>query len=108
MPYPQIDYTGKYTNLSVQVGAIKGMGYGESLGAFIYNEGMEIPSAERLKQDIIDGLNDKGEPPKSSPDYYLRFFKSFYRMGGTIRYVSVDNSVLLHNIYAKLKELTEE
>jgi len=241
--------TGKYTNLSIQVGTVKGSGYGESLGAFIYNEGMEIPSAERLKQAIIDGLNDKGdhleakmdlletikkfnlkpgfvalahpykqysifgyayrlkipltvhpgigydiiynnhysnggalgrgghidykifvksvmnlshgiflsigsaimapqvfekalsfannlrlqegekivdyyivvndlqpltwdwsksEPPKSSSDYYLRFFKSFYRMGGTIRYVSVDNRILLHNVYAKLKELTHE
>ena len=239
--------TGKYINLAVQVGAIKGMGYGESLGALIENEGLEFPSPEELKRDIrngVDGNGDflpaklellqtmqkfnlqpgflkvahpnkkysvfgnayrlgipmtvhpgigydiiynnpyangaalgrgshidfrifvksvmslshgvfmsigsaimapqvfekalsfanniklqhgekvqdhylvvddlqksvwdwsKGEPPKSSPDYYLRFLKSFYRMGGQVRYVSIDNRVLLHNLYVKLKELT--
>jgi hypothetical protein len=46
----------------------------------------------------------QGEPPKSSPDYYLRFLKSFYRMGGSVRYVSADNRVLLHHLYAALKE----
>ena len=37
----------------------------------------------------------KGEPPESSPDYYLRFNKSFSRMGGDLRYVSIDNRDLL-------------
>ena len=61
---------------------------------------------------VIDDLQEsvwdwnKGEPPKSSPDYYLRFLKSFYRMGGTVEYVSLDNRVLLHHLYWKLKDLT--
>lgn len=33
----------------------------------------------------------KGEPPEDNPDYYLRFNKSFSRMGGTLRYLSMDN-----------------
>jgi hypothetical protein len=33
----------------------------------------------------------KGEPPEDHPDYYLRFYKTFYRMGGELRYVSADN-----------------
>lgn len=33
----------------------------------------------------------KGEPPESSPDYYLRYNKTFARMGGRFRYVSADN-----------------
>lgn len=33
----------------------------------------------------------KGEPPSDNPDYYLRFNKSFSRMGGTLRYLSLDN-----------------
>jgi hypothetical protein len=33
----------------------------------------------------------KGEPPLESPDYYLRYCKTFSRMGGTMRYVSADN-----------------
>lgn len=240
------DETGRYIHLAVQVGAIMGMGYGEALGALIHNEGMVIPTAESLREDIVKGLTshdeflsaklelletmekfklragdvrlahpykkysifgnsyrlkvpitvhpgigydiitnhpyanggaigrgghidyeifvrsmshishgvflsvgsaimapqifekalsfvnniklqegeritdhyilvddlqksvwdwERGEPQKSSPDYYLRFLKSFYRMGGTVRYVSADNRVLLHNLYAKMKEL---
>ncbi len=33
----------------------------------------------------------QGEPPEENPDYYLRYNKSFSRMGGTMRYVSADN-----------------
>ncbi|MBP7639084.1 MAG: hypothetical protein KBA18_14500 [Kiritimatiellae bacterium] len=32
-----------------------------------------------------------GEPPEDNPDYYLRYCKSFSRMGGTMRYLSADN-----------------
>jgi hypothetical protein len=33
----------------------------------------------------------KGEPPIDNPDYYLRYNKSFNRMGGHMRYVTSDN-----------------
>ena len=33
----------------------------------------------------------QGEPPESNPDYYLRYNKSFSRMGGTMRYMCQDN-----------------
>lgn len=33
----------------------------------------------------------QGEPPITSPDYYLRYCKSFSRMGGTMAYLSADN-----------------
>lgn len=32
-----------------------------------------------------------GEPPMDNPAYYLRYCKTFSRMGGTLRYVSADN-----------------
>jgi hypothetical protein len=51
--------------------------------------------------DIQDGGNwdwSKGEPPKSNPAYYLRFCKSFARMGGTMEYLQCDNVVFLHNL----------
>jgi hypothetical protein len=51
--------------------------------------------------DIQDGGNwdwSKGEPPKDSPAYYLRFCKSFSRMGGTMNYLRCDNVVFLHNL----------
>ncbi len=51
--------------------------------------------------DIQDGGKwdwSTGEPPKENPAYYLRFCKSFSRMGGRMRYVQCDNVVFLHNL----------
>jgi hypothetical protein len=56
--------------------------------------------------DIQDGGNwdwTQGEPPKDNPAYYLRFCKSFSRMGGTMHYVQADNVAFLHNLYHLLK-----
>lgn len=33
----------------------------------------------------------QGEPPKDNPAYYLRYCKTFSRMGGEMRYLSADN-----------------
>jgi len=33
----------------------------------------------------------KGEPPKDNPAYYLRYCKTFSRMGGEMRYLCADN-----------------
>lgn len=43
-----------------------------------------------------------GEPPKNHPAYYLRFCKSFSRMGGKMHYVQADNVVFLHNLIYEL------
>jgi hypothetical protein len=55
--------------------------------------------------DIQDGGNwdwSQGEPPKSNPAYYLRFCKSFARMGGGMHYVQADNVAFLHNLLHRL------
>jgi len=36
-----------------------------------------------------------GEPPPDHPDYYLRFRKTFHRMGGTLHYAQADNRAFL-------------
>lgn len=51
--------------------------------------------------DIQDGGRwdwSQGEPPKTNPAYYLRFCKSFARMGGTMRYVETDNVAFVHHL----------
>ena len=56
--------------------------------------------------DIQDGGNwdwSKGEPSKDNPAYYLRFCKSFARMGGEMKYAQCDNSVFLQNLLATLR-----
>ncbi len=35
--------------------------------------------------------SSRGEPPMDNPAYYLRYCKTFSRMGGTMRYLSADN-----------------
>jgi len=55
--------------------------------------------------DIQDGGNwnwSEGEPPKNNPAYYLRFCKSFSRMGGEMHYVQCDNVAFLHNLLQRL------
>ncbi len=51
--------------------------------------------------DLQDGGQwdwTRGEPPKDNPAYYLRFCKSFSRMGGVMSYLECDNVVFLHHL----------
>jgi hypothetical protein len=43
-----------------------------------------------------------GEPPKSNPAYYLRFCKSYARMGAEMRYIQADNMTFLARVHAAL------
>jgi hypothetical protein len=55
--------------------------------------------------DIQDGGQwdwTQGEPPKSNPAYYLRFCKSYARMGGGMQYVQCDNATFIHHLYREL------
>jgi hypothetical protein len=55
--------------------------------------------------DLQDGGQwdwSQGEPPKDHPAYYLRFCKSFSRMGGRMHYVQCDNAAFVHNLYHEL------
>jgi hypothetical protein len=56
--------------------------------------------------DIQEGGNwdwSQSEPPKSNPAYYLRFCKSFARMGGSMNYVQADNVAFLHHLLHELR-----
>ena len=45
----------------------------------------------------------QGEPPETNPDYYLRYNKSFSRMGGQMRYLSADNRDFLLTLLQQLE-----
>jgi hypothetical protein len=56
--------------------------------------------------DIQDGGGwdwTQGEPSKANPAYYLRFCKSFARMGGAMSYVQADNLAFLHQLLVELR-----
>ena len=58
--------------------------------------------------DIQDGGDwdwSQGEPPKDNPAYYLRFCKSYDRMGGTMHYAQCDNIAFTHHLLNELKSL---
>ena len=55
--------------------------------------------------DLQDGGNwdwTQGEPPRENPAYYLRFCKSFSRMGGAMHYLQCDNVLFLHALLHEL------
>jgi hypothetical protein len=55
--------------------------------------------------DLQDGGGwdwTKGEPPKTNAAYYLRFCKSFSRMGGDMHYMQSDNMSFVHTLYRAL------
>lgn len=57
--------------------------------------------------DLQDGGGwdwSQGEPPKSNAAYYLRFCKSFSRMGAPMHYLQCDNAAFIHHLHHALLE----
>lgn len=70
-------------------------------------QGRKITKNHMVVVDLAESTWDwqkDGDPPANSPAYYLRFCKSFSRMGGTMRYVSADNRDFLLTLLQKLEE----
>jgi hypothetical protein len=71
-------------------------------------EGREIKDFMIVINDIQKGEWDwtKGEPPKTNPAYYLRFCKSFSRMGAReMHYIEENNKDFLLALYNSLNKL---
>lgn len=69
-------------------------------------EGREITDFVLGVNDLADSNWDwdsDGEPPMDNPAYYLRFMKSFHRMGGDLRYIGVHNVTFLRHLLAALR-----
>ena len=57
--------------------------------------------------DLQDGGGwdwTKGEPPKTNAAYYLRFCKSFSRMGAPMHYLQCDNAAFIHRLCRELSQ----
>ena len=52
------DETGRHTALAVLAGAVDGMGYGESIGRMIVEDGYEIPDMAELRKALSDWSGD--------------------------------------------------
>jgi hypothetical protein len=78
------------------------------MGPQVFEKSLSCVNNLRLQQgrSIVSGHNiyvvdlqdggrwdwTRGEPPKDNPAYYLRFCKSYSRMGGEMHYVQADNA----------------
>ncbi len=69
--------TGFYINLAIIAGAYKGMGYGEAVGSFIVNEGVEIPTVEDLEKEVSCLIKTEPEKAAAAADflYTIKKFK---------------------------------
>jgi hypothetical protein len=68
-------------------------------------QGRKITNHHMVIVDLAESTWDwqkDGEPPSDNPAYYLRYCKTFSRMGGTMRYISAHNRdfflTLLHEL----------
>ena len=74
-----------------------------------HQEDKKIEDFLIVVNDIQEGKwnwNSEKEPSKNDPAYYLRFCKTFSRMGAKeLHYVQEDNRIFLTNLYHELKKL---
>jgi hypothetical protein len=73
-------------------------------GGHINNHFMIITDLAKNEWD----WNKNGEPPSDNPAYYLRYCKTFSRMGGEMSYISADNRDFLCELYQNLLESDHE
>ncbi len=82
----------------------KSLSMGQNLalqaGTHIDNHYMVIVDLQKSHWDWT-----QGEPPESNPDYYLRYNKSFSRMGGQMRYLTADNRDFLLTLLQGLESI---
>lgn len=76
--------TGFYINLALNVGAFEGRGYGESVGAFIHQEGLVIPSEDQLREAVAGHLDDDPERSAAAADL-LAIVRRFRLRPGPMR-----------------------
>lgn len=69
-------------------------------------EGRNIRNCHIYVVDLQEAGWDwnSGEPPMDNPAYYLRFMKTFNRMGCPLEYIPADNRLFFRALYAALRE----
>jgi len=79
------------------------------------SQNLEIQKGEKITRHhmvIVDlaastwDWQSAGEPPMDNPAYYLRYCKTFSRMGGVMRYLSADNRDFLLTLLESLSKNT--
>ena len=69
--------TGYYLNLAINVGAYQGRGYGESIGAMVEQEGLEIPSVRELNNEIERNIEEGNAEQSAAAADLLQILNTF-------------------------------
>ena len=93
--------TGFNINLALNIGAYEGLGYGESVGAMIENEGLTIPSVADLERDILDNIQSNPDRVASMADL-ISIIKQFDLPAG---WMSIPHAWKQYSIQAKAYQL---
>lgn len=80
--------------------------------SFSMAQNLAVQRGEQLRRHLIAVVDlaesrwdwRQGEPPPDSPDYYLRYNKTFNRMGGSMRYLQSDNREFLCGLLQALRQ----
>src|SRR5579864_3097924 len=59
------DETGRYTQLAVLAGALREEGYGQSLGRFVTEDGVTLPTSDALEKLLRDEPTNKLSPARA-------------------------------------------
>lgn len=76
--------TGFYINLALNVGAYRGMGYGEAVGAMVEEEQLVIPTEDALREDVFSALEGNDAPRAAAAADLLGVVKHFDLSPGTL------------------------
>jgi hypothetical protein len=60
--------TGRYVNLAILVGAYEGLGYGQSVGALIANQGLTVPRVDQLRRLVPHLLKEDPDRAAAGAD----------------------------------------
>ncbi len=76
--------TGRYINLAIAVGAYRGLGYGESVGAMVEEEALEIPGSDALRAEVERCLPEDSSQAAAAADL-LAVISNHVLPAGTMR-----------------------
>lgn len=95
------DETGYYINLAIVVGAYEGLGYGESVGKMISQEGLEIPTTEALHLIAAENCEDCHDKAAAAIDL-MGVIKKFNLKPG---FLSIPHPFKKYSVQARAYEL---
>jgi hypothetical protein len=95
------DETGLYINLALIIGAYEGLGYGESIGKMISQEGLQIPEISSLQNEAVKNIKTKPDLASATVDLAGVINKYKLKSG----FISIPHPYKKYSVQARAYEL---